>query len=98
MIKKLTTLIMIISLFSAYIPASVAYDVRIAQVDEAFSPASNEPALEKQAEELPAAQKRKRSNSNYLIKRKKRKIPNKNLKNAALKTQQNMRKNLTKTV
>lgn len=58
MIKKLTTLIMIISLFSAYMPVSMAYDVRIAQVDEAFSPASNEQALEEQAEELPAAQKK----------------------------------------
>ena len=62
---------MIISLFSAYMPASVAYDVRIAQVDEAFSPASNEPALEKQAEELPAAQKKEKKQFKLFNKKKK---------------------------
>lgn len=71
MIKKLTTLIMIISLFSAYMPVSMAYDVRIAQVDEAFSPASSEQALEEQAEEVPAAQKKEKKQFKLFNKKKK---------------------------
>ena len=70
-------------------PVSMAYDVRIAQVDEAFSPASNEQALEEQAEELPAAQKKEKKQFKLFNKKKK-------TENTEQKTKERSFKNATK--
>lgn len=70
-------------------PVSMAYDVRIAQVDEAFSPASNEQTLEEQAEELPAAQKKEKKQFKLFNKKKK-------TENTEQKTKERSFKNATK--
>lgn len=92
MTKKLITLMMIFSLLASYMPAVLASDMRIAQIDDAFSPSVNtdteEVVQEEAQKEISAAQKTEKKK--FFNKKKKTK------KVADEKTKERSFKNATK--